>query len=81
MLNDKLNVRLGVINLIPQTQGVTIEEAAFTRIMSVKQPWQRPAVNLSISYNFNAGKQFRAKAVESGSAEELGRISNGSGGQ
>ena len=81
MLNDKLNVRLGVIDLIPQAQGVTIEEADFTRIMSVKQPWLRPAVNLSISYNFNAGKQFRAKAVESGSAEELGRISNGGGGQ
>ena len=81
MLDDKLTVKLGVINLIPQTQQITIEEADFTRIMSVKQPWQRPAVNIAVSYNFNAGKQFRAKAVESGSTEELSRISSGGGQQ
>lgn len=81
LLNDKLTLKVGVNNLIPTEQTVTIEEASFKRTMVVNQPWQRPAVNFSISYNFNAGKQFRAKSVESGSAEDIGRLGGGGGEQ
>lgn len=77
LLDNKLTLKLGVSNLIPQTQRITIEEEFFRRTMSVDQPWMRPMVNFSISYNFNTGKQFRAKSVESGSAEDRGRISSG----
>lgn len=77
LLNNKMTIRLGVSNLIPLTQSITIEEPSFKRVMSVDQPWQRPQVNFSISYNFNSGKQFRAKSVESGSAEDRGRIGTG----
>jgi hypothetical protein len=77
LLDNKLTLKLGVNNLIPQTQRITIEEESFRRTMSVDQPWMRPMVNFSISYNFNTGKQFRAKSVESGSAEDRGRISSG----
>ena len=77
MLNNKLTLKLGVDNIIPMEQKITIEEPTFKRTMNVKQPWQQPAVNFSISYNFNAGKQFRAKAVESGSEEDRGRIGSG----
>ncbi len=77
MLNNKLTVSLGVHNIIPTKQNITIEEATFQRKMTVDQPWLRPTARFSISYNFSSGKQFRAKSVESGSAEDRGRIGGG----
>ena len=79
LLDNKLTLKLGVDNIIPQTQDITIEEPTFKRVMNVDQPWMRPMVNFSISYNFNTGKQFRAKSVESGSADDLGRLGSGGG--
>ena len=79
MCDNKLTISIGVNNLIPTTQNITIEEPTFRRTMTVDQPWMRPAFNFSLSYNFNAGKQFRAKSVESSSAEDRGRL--GGGGQ
>lgn len=79
LLDNKLTLKLGVNNIVPTTQHITIEEASFKRTMTIDQPWSRPLINFSISYNFNAGKQFRAKSVESGSAEDRSRI--GSGGE
>ena len=79
LLDNKLTLKLGVDDIIPQTQDITIEEPTFKRKMTVDQPWMRPMVNFSISYNFNSGKQFRAKSVESGSADDLGRIGSGNG--
>ena len=76
MLDNKLTFSLGVNNLIPVKQQITIEEASFKRTMITDQPWMRPTFNFSVSYNFNAGKQFRAKSVESGSAEDRGRLGN-----
>ena len=78
LLDNKLTLTVGVNNIIPTTQDITIEEPTFKRVMTVDQPWMRPAFNFSVSYNFNAGKQFRAKAVESGSAEDRGRLGGGS---
>ena len=77
LLDNKLTLTVGVNNIIPTTQDITIEEPTFKRVMTVDQPWMRPAFNFSVSYNFNAGKQFRAKAVESGSAEDRGRLGGG----
>ncbi|MBQ6612786.1 MAG: TonB-dependent receptor [Alistipes sp.] len=77
LLNNKLTITVGVNNIIPTTQDITIEEPTFKRYMNVDQPWMRPAFNFSVSYNFNAGKQFRAKSVESGSAEDRGRLGGG----
>ena len=76
MLDNKLTFSLGVNNLIPVKQQITIEEASFKRTMIIDQPWMRPTFNFSVSYNFNAGKQFRAKSVESGSAEDRSRLGN-----
>ena len=56
--------------------NITIEEPTFKRVMNLDQPWQRPSAKFQISYNFNSGKQFRAKSVESGAMEDRGRISN-----
>lgn len=77
MFDNKFTISLGVQNIIPIKQGITIEEATFQRTMTVDQPWMRPSARLSISYNFNSGKKFRAKSVESGSAEDRGRIGSG----
>lgn len=74
LFKNKLTLTVGVNNIIPTTQDITIEEPTFKRIMTVDQPWMRPAFNFSVSYNFNAGKQFRAKSVESSSAEDRGRL-------
>ena len=77
MLNNKLTISLGVQNIIALKQMITISEPTFERVMYNDQPWQRPAIKFNISYNFNAGKQFRAKSVESGSAEDRGRLGGG----
>ena len=76
LLDNKLTLKIGLNNIVPTTQHITIEEASFKRTMTIDQPWSRPLINFSVSYNFNAGKQFRAKSVESGAMEDRGRISN-----
>ena len=81
LLNNKLTLSLGVQNIIPTEQEITIQEATFKRTMVINQPWMRPSLKFSISYNFNAGKQFRAKSVESGSAEDINRLGSGGGGE
>ena len=79
LLDNKLTLSLGATNILNLPQTITIEEASFKRVMTAKQPWSTAAVKFSVSYNFNSGKQFRAKSVESGSAEDRGRIGSGSG--
>lgn len=80
MLDNKLTLSLGAQNLIPTSQRITIKEPTFERVMIASQPWQRIGVKFSISYNFNSGKQFRAKSVESGSADDRGRLGGGGSG-
>lgn len=77
MADNKLTIALGATNIINTAQRITINEPTFTRTMVASQPWGTFAAKLSISYNFNSGKQFRAKSVESGSAEDRGRIGTG----
>jgi hypothetical protein len=77
MFDNKLTLALGLQNLVPTKQRIDIEEPTFKRSMTIDQPWQRLGAKFSISYNFNAGKQFRAKSVESGSAEDRGRLGGG----
>jgi hypothetical protein len=74
MLNNKLTIALGATNILNTAQRIPINEPTFTRTMVAHQPWGTFAAKLSISYNFNSGKQFRAKSVESGSADDRGRI-------
>ena len=81
LMDNKLTLSAGIQNIIPHNQRITIKEASFERIMDMYQPWEQPAIKLQISYNFNSGKQFRAKSVESGSAEDRGRIGTGSSGE
>lgn len=80
MFDNKLTLALGAQNLVPTKQRITIKEPTFERVMVANQPWQRLGVKFSISYNFNSGKQFRAKSVESGSADDRGRLGGGGSG-
>ena len=77
LLDNKLTLSLGATNIIAIPQTIIIKEASFNRTMTMTQPWGGAALKFSVSYNFNSGKQFRAKSVESGSAEDRGRIGNG----
>ena len=77
MFDNKLTIALGAQNIVTSKQRIFIEEETFTRVMTADQPWNRVSAKLSISYNFNAGKSFRAKSVESGSAEDKGRLGGG----
>lgn len=76
LVDNKLTLSLGATNILNLPQTIYIKEASFKRVMTAKQPWSTAAMKLSISYNFNSGKQFRAKSVESGSAEDRGRLGN-----
>ena len=78
MLDNKLTIKVGVGNIIPEDYCAITQEAGFKRVMIMDQPWNRPKINFSVSYNFSTGKQFRAKSVESGSAEDRSRIGSGS---
>ena len=77
LFNDKLTLSLGVRNIIPVDMRIYIEEKEFERVMLNDQPWSRPTVGFSISYNFNSGKQFRARSVENGSEEDRSRLGAG----
>ena len=77
MFDNKLTLTLGASNLLSPVQRIYIEEESFSRVMEASQPWSRLAIKFQVSYNFNTGKQFRARSVESGSAEDRGRISTG----
>lgn len=80
LFDNKLTLAIGARNLVPNKQHIEIVENSFKRTMTVDQPWQRLSVRFSISYNFNSGKQFRAKSVESGSADDKGRLGGGGSG-
>ena len=76
LMDNKLTISAGIQNFITNKQHITIKEPTFERTMVVDQPWLQPALKFQISYSFSSGKQFRAKSVESGSAEDRGRISS-----
>ena len=79
MLDNKLTLSISAQNIIPLPQTIRIAEDSFSRVMTIMQPWNRLTAKFSISYNFNSGKQFRARSVESGSADDRSRIGSGSG--
>jgi hypothetical protein len=79
MLDNKLTLSISAQNIIPLPQTIRIAEDSFSRVMTIMQPWNRLTAKFSISYNFNSGKQFRARSVESGSADDRSRIGSASG--
>lgn len=74
LLSDRLTLTLSANNLFDYTTQVTAHQPEFHRTYSIRQPWGSRTFGFSASYNFNAGKDFQKRSVESGSAEERSRM-------
>ena len=75
-VSDKLSFGVGFNNILDTShQMVSSSGEGFNRTLYSPNLWTR-SVNLYVRYNFQAGKMFRAKSVESGAAEEKGRMGN-----
>ncbi len=70
--NNKLTLSLGVDKVIECRQRVHSQGAGFKeRLNQTNQP---RIVRASVSYNFNAGKKFSSRTVETGASEERSRM-------
>ena len=75
MLNKRLTLTLGVNNIIASETTSRITESDFTSTIIRHGSSLRRNVSFAVSYRFNSGKKFRAKSVESGSQEDILRLS------
>lgn len=74
LLDGNLTIALGLNNILSTSdQRVSSSGAGFTRSYFQPNLWRR-SVNLVVRYNFQSGKMFRAKSVESGAADEKSRM-------
>lgn len=78
LFNNKLTLSAGINNIFNNHNTGSIREAEFRREMNIINAWSRRQFTFSVTYNFNAGKQFKARSVESGSAEDQARLGSGS---
>lgn len=65
MLDDRLTLSVGAYNLIPEKFIYTYSDKSFERVIKFKNGWQRTSFSFSLSYNFNRGKKFDKKTLES----------------
>ncbi len=73
-LNNKLTLSLAFNNLLDTShQKVFSEGPGFAKSLYSPSMWVR-SVNIGVRYNFQSGKMFRARSVESGAADEKSRI-------
>ncbi|MDY3979803.1 MAG: outer membrane beta-barrel family protein [Tidjanibacter sp.] len=78
MLSDKLTVAVGIDNTFKNRQTIISSmPGSFYKVLH--QPDQNYCqLRLSASYNFQAGKMFRRKSVESGAVDEKSRMGGNS---
>lgn len=75
-VGDNLSLGVGFNHILDTShQRVASSGEGFSRTLYSPNLWTR-SVNVYVRYNFQAGKMFRAKSVESGAAEEKGRMGN-----
>lgn len=75
-LEDRLSLGLSFNNLLDTSdQTVNASGEGFHKRLYSPNLWKR-SISLSIRYNFQSGKMFRAKSVESGASDEKSRIGN-----
>ena len=74
MLEKRLTIALGFNNLIAPKLRSVIEEEDFSSTTIRHTSELRRNVSFALSYRFNSGKKFKAKAIESGSQEDLLRL-------
>ena len=75
MLNKRLTLALGINNIFAPETTSRISESDFTSTIIRHGSSLRRNVSFAVSYRFNSGKKFRAKSVESGSQEDILRLS------
>lgn len=74
LLGDKLTLSLGLNNLLDTSDQVVHSSGeGFSRTLYSPNLWLR-SINISIRYNFQSGKMFRARSVESGAQDEKSRM-------
>ena len=74
LLDGNLTIALGLNNILNTSdQTVSSSGAGFSRSYFQPNLWRR-SINLVLRYNFQSGKMFRAKSVESGAADEKSRM-------
>lgn len=74
LLKDRLTLSLSAESILNMETRLTAMQPEFTRSFRVKQFWQGRTYKFGISYNFQAGKSFQRRSVESGSSDEKGRL-------
>lgn len=71
---DRFTLSAGVSNVLDRPMKIRSNETDFVRDMCIHQAWNGRTWQIGVSYNFKAGKSFRKRSVESGSADEQGRL-------
>lgn len=74
LLKERLTLTLSAESVLDMPTRLTATQPEFTRSFHVHQFWQGRTYKFGISYNFQTGKQFQQRKVESGSADEKGRL-------
>ena len=76
-LNNHLVFTLGCNNILPTSdQRVHSSGEGFSKELISPNIWMR-SVTFGIRYNFQSGKMFRARSVESGAYDEKSRMGGG----
>ncbi len=74
LFKDRLVASFDVKNVLDRPSIFLTDQPEFTRRLEVHQSWGGRSFQFRLSYNFRSGKAFRSRSVESGSAEEEGRL-------
>lgn len=72
--NDRITLSVAVRNVLDRPTVFHVNEKDFVREMTIHQSWGARTWQIGASYNFKSGKSFRKRSVESGSADEQGRL-------
>ncbi len=75
LFDNKLSISAAANNLFLKDQTITSTTSGVEQVLVNKSGWLMPRYTLSLTYNFKAGKEYRARqGVESASAEDKARI-------
>lgn len=75
--NDRWTATFGVDDILNVPQRIKSTGNGFNR-MVIEPDQDHLSLRFSLQYNFQAGKMFKAKSVESGAKEEQSRMNGGS---
>ena len=73
--NDKLLLTAGIDNILNEPNRYKSLLSDYQLISKSKMGSEGRVANMTLTYNFNAGKKLKERRVENSSSEERGRIS------